>query len=259
VQQLRDTSESLTSPWQTVWITGASQGIGRALAMQLAGVGNTRVAASSRSGEDLDRMQGEHPEVQPFVLDVTDREAAEDVVRQIDSTLGLPDLVVLNAGTYEPVDAATATVEQYRHHMEVNYMGVINCIAAVLPRMLARGHGQLAIMGSVAGYRGLPQAAAYGPTKAALISLAETLRLELQGSGVDVRLVNPGFVATRLTDKNRFSMPAIRTPAQAATAIIKGLQGRGFEVVFPWRFVFWLKLARLLPYRLYFSLAGRLT
>ena len=136
-------------------------------------------------------------------------------------------------------------------------MGVVNCLVAVLPRMLARGHGQLVIMGSVAGYRGLPQAAAYGPTKAALISLAETLRLELHGTGVDVRLVNPGFVATRLTDKNRFSMPAIRTPEQAAAAIISGLQGGGFEVVFPWRFAFWLKLARLQPYRLYFLLAGR--
>ncbi len=249
----------MTASWRTVWITGASQGIGRALAMRLAGAGSTRVAASSRSGEDLVHMQSENPAVQPFVLDVTDRAAADGVVDGIEATLGLPDLVVLNAGTYEPVDAATATVGQYRHHMEVNYLGVIHCIDAVLPRMLARGHGQLAIMGSVAGYRGLPKAAAYGPTKAALISLAETLRLELQGSGVDVRLLSPGFVATRLTGKNRFSMPALRTPEQAAAAIIHGLQGRGFEVAFPWRFVFWLKLARLLPYRLYFPLAGRLT
>ena len=96
------------------------------------------------------------------------------------------------------------------------------------------------------------------PTTPALISLAETLRLELRGTGVDVRLVNPGFVATRLTDKNSFRMPALRTPEQAAAAIIRGLQGRGFEVVFPWRFAFWLKLGRLLPYSLYFRLAGRL-
>jgi short-subunit dehydrogenase len=259
VQQLQRKGRAVISAWQTVWVTGASQGIGRALAMQLARAGGTLVAVSSRSGEDLDHMKSENPAVLPFVLDVTDQAAAEEVVGEIETTLGLPELVVLNAGTYEPVDAATATVGQYRRHMEVNYMGVINCIAAVLPRMLARGHGQLVIMGSVAGYRGLPQAAAYGPTKAALISLAETLRLELHGTDVDVRLVNPGFVATRLTDKNRFSMPAIRTPAQAAAAIIKGLQGSGFEVVFPWRFVFWLKLARLLPYRLYFYLAGRLT
>ena len=244
--------------WRTAWITGASHGIGRALAMQLAAGNTTSVAASARSEAQLHGMQQANPRVEPFVLDVTEARAAESVLEAIEARLGLPDLVVLNAGTYEPVAAATASVAQYREHMEVNYMGVINCLAAALPRMLARGRGQLVIMGSVAGYRGLPQAAAYGPTKAALISLAETLRLELQGTGVDVRLVSPGFVATRLTDKNRFSMPALRTPEQAAAAILRGLQGRGFEVVFPWRFAFWLKLARLLPYRLYFRLAGRL-
>lgn len=244
--------------WRTAWITGASQGIGHALAMQLASGGGVHVAASSRNAEDLQRMHSENPDVHPFVLDVTDHEAAGEVVERMEATLGLPDLVVLNAGTYEPVDAATVSLEQYRQHIEVNYMGVVNCITVILPRLLARGSGQLVIMGSVAGYRGLPKAAAYGPTKAALISLAETLRLELKDTGVSVHLVNPGFVATRLTDRNDFTMPAIRSPAQAATAIIRGLQGRGFEVVFPWRFVFWLKLARLLPYSIYFRLAGRL-
>ena len=248
----------MNSAWRTAWITGASQGIGRALAIQLAYSHGVHVAASSRNAADLEYMHAENPDVHPFALDVTDHDAAAKAVGRMEATLGLPDLVVLNAGTYEPVDAATVSLEQYRHHMEVNYMGVVNCIAAILPRLLARGSGQLVIMGSVAGYRGLPKAAAYGPTKAALISLAETLRLELKGTGVDVRLVNPGFVATRLTDRNRFTMPAIQTPAQAATAIIRGLQGSGFEVVFPWRFVFWLKLARLLPYGLYFRLAGRL-
>ena len=244
--------------WRTAWITGASQGIGQALAMQLASGGGVHVAASSRNAADLQRMHSENPDVHPFVLDVTDHEAAGEVVERMAATLGLPDLVVLNAGTYEPVDAATVSLEQYRQHMEVNYMGVVNCITAILPRLLARGSGQLVIMGSVAGYRGLPKAAAYGPSKAALISLAETLRLELKDTGVSVHLVNPGFVATRLTDRNDFSMPAILSPAQAATAIIRGLQGSGFEVVFPWRFVFWLKLARLLPYSIYFRLAGRL-
>lgn len=245
-------------PWKRVWITGASQGIGRALAMQLASAEDTRVAASARSCDDLNRMMSESPAVWPCVLDVTDAAAVRDALDKIEKVIGLPDMVILNAGTYEPVDSATVTLDQYRRHMEVNYMGVVNCISAVLPRMLERGKGKLVIMGSVAGYRGLPKAVAYGPTKAALISLAETLRLELQGTGIDVHLVNPGFVATRLTDKNRFSMPAIRTPIQAATAIINGLRGRGFEVVFPWRFVIWLKLARLLPYWLYFRLAGRL-
>jgi short-subunit dehydrogenase len=121
-----------------------------------------------------------------------------------------------------------------------------------------RGAGQVAIMASVAGYRGLPKAASYGPTKAALINLAEILRTEFSGSGVDIRLVNPGFVSTRLTAKNDFSMPAIMTPEQAASRIIQGLEGTGFEIAFPRRFVAWLKIARVLPYRLWLPLARRM-
>ena len=237
----------MISTWQTVWVTGASQGIGRALAMQLARAGGTLVAVSSRSGEDLDHMKSENPAVLPFVLDVTDQAAAEEVVGEIEATLGLPELVVLNAGTYEPVDAATATVGQYRHHMEVNYMGVINCIAAVLPRMLARGHGQLVIMGSVAGYRGLPQAAAYGPTKAALISLAETMRYDLKGTGITVRLVNPGFIRTRLTEKNNFRMPMMMTPERAAHHVVRAMRSRRFRTDFPVPFSWAMRGLQYLP------------
>jgi short-subunit dehydrogenase len=125
--------------------------------------------------------------------------------------------------------------------------------------MRERGHGQVVVVASVAGYRGLPQAAAYGPTKAALINLAETLRLELRGTGVDLRLVNPGFVATRLTAKNSFAMPAILTPEDAARRILTGLARSGFEIAFPRAFVTWMKLLRLLPYRLYFPLVARMT
>jgi len=245
-------------PWKSAWITGASHGIGRELALGLES-GGVRVACSARSGDRLDELHHHHPGVLPKPLDVTDAAAMERAVAEIEDVQGPLDLAVLNAGVYDPLPGGLAEPELFRRHMEVNYMGVVNGLMAVLPRMRERGKGQVVILGSVAGYRGLPGAAAYGPTKAALINLAETLRLELRGSGVDLRLVNPGFVSTRLTAKNRFRMPSLLTPDQAARSIIRGLGRQGFEIAFPWGFVFWLKLARLLPYGWYFPLIKRLT
>ena len=228
------------------------------MAEQLAAAG-VRVAVSSRTQDDLASMQEKQQHIVPVMLDVTDESATTAAVDEIIGQMELPDLVILNAGIYEPNAAASVTAEAYRKHIEVNYTGVTNCVAAVLPRMLERGYGQLAIVASVAGYRGLPQSAAYGPTKAALINLAETLRLELQGSGVDIRLVNPGFVSTRLTDKNEFKMPAVMSPGIAAAKIIRGLQGKRFEIVFPWRFIIWLKLLRVLPWGVYCLVVRRFT
>jgi len=248
----------VNSQWKTAWITGATHGIGRAMAEQLA-AGGVQVAVSSRSQDDLVSMHEKQQRIMPVRLDVTDAPAAAVAVNEVVRQLDLPELVILNAGIYEPLAAGSVTAEGYRKHIEVNYIGVTNCLAEILPRMLERGYGQIAIVASVAGYRGLPQAAAYGPTKAALINLAETLRLELQGSGVDIRLVNPGFVATRLTARNEFKMPAVMSPDMAAAEIIRGLQGKRFEIVFPWRFIIWLKLLRILPWRLYCLVVRRVT
>lgn len=240
------------------WITGASHGIGRALAERLA-LDGVAVAVSARSANLLLAMQAQNRQLLPYPLDVTDPVAVDGCVDRIDSEIGLPQRVILNAGIYEPAPLAVTSAASFRQHMQVNYLGVTNCIAAILPRMLARGSGQLVIVASVAGYRGLPQGGAYGPTKAALINLAETLRLECAGSGVDVRLVNPGFVDTRLTAKNTFRMPAIQSTEAAAEQILDGLDGERFEIAFPGRFVFWLKLARLLPWGLYSHIVKRMT
>jgi len=244
--------------WNSAWITGGSYGIGRELSLRLAQSG-VRVACSARTSDVLHELRDLQPGISPMALDVTDAAAMEKAADEIERIQGPLDLAVFSAGMYEPLPGGLADPELFRRHMEVNYMGVVNGIMAVLPGMRDRGKGQIVIMGSVAGYRGLPRSAAYGPTKAALISLAETLRLELRGSGIDVRLVNPGFVSTRLTAKNRFSMPSLLTPEQAAEHIVRGLQKRGFEIAFPWGFVAWLKLARLLPYRWYFPIIARLT
>jgi short-subunit dehydrogenase len=243
---------------ESVWITGASQGIGRELALQLARQGCS-VACTARSAGLLSVLQDSQPGIAAHPLDVTDARAMAAAVDAIEKRQGPLDMAVFNAGVYEPVPGGIAEPELFRRHMEVNYQGVVNGVMAVLPAMLERGRGQIVIVASVAGYRGLPRSAAYGPTKAALISLAETLRLEARGSRVEIRLVNPGFVETRLTAKNNFPMPAIMSPQEAARRIIQGLRGKSFEIAFPASFVIWLKLARLLPYRWYFPLMSRLT
>jgi NAD(P)-dependent dehydrogenase (short-subunit alcohol dehydrogenase family) len=217
------------------------------------------VAVSARGVEPLEELHREQASILPAPLDVTDPDAVASAIDRIERVQGPLDLAVLNAGIYEPLPGGLADPEVYREHMAVNYQGVVNGLCALVPRMKERGAGQVAIVASLAGYRGLPQAAAYGPTKAALINLAETLRLELRGSGVDLRLVNPGFITTRLTDKNAFSMPSIMTPEEAARYIIAGLDGRGFEIAFPLGFTLWMKLVRLLPYRIYFPLVARST
>lgn len=246
-----------SSRWHSAWVTGASHGIGHALALQLAKDG-TRVAASARSADRLADMAAQQNGVNAYPLNVTDPAAVVSTVDAIESDQGPIDLAILGAGTYQPLAGGIGDPALFRHHMEVNYLGVVNGIMAILPNMTQRGSGQVAIVGSVAGYRGLPKAAPYGPTKAALISLAETLRLELAGTGVDVRLVNPGFVSTRLTAKNDFTMPAILTPEEAAARTLRGLAGKRFEIVFPRRFTAWLKLGRMLPYRVWFPIARRL-
>lgn len=248
----------MTMAGQSVWVTGASLGIGRELALLLAREGAS-VACTARSETLLRALQDGQPGVAAHPGDVTDAPAMAALLKTIESLQGPLDVAVFNAGVYEQVLGGLAAPALFRRHIEVNYLGVVNGVMAVLPGMLRRGRGQVVIVASPAGYRGLPRAAAYGPTKAALISLAETLRLETHGSGVAVRLVNPGFVDTRLTARNDFPMPALMSAPEAARHIVRGLRGRSFEIAFPGRFVFWLKVARMLPYRWYFPLMSRLT
>ena len=182
-------------PWKTAWVTGASTGIGREIALQLAAAG-VRVAASARSNEKLATLGNG---IVPVPIDVRDADACRQAVDRIESELGPIDLVVLGAGTYAPVAITSIDPTQFAHTMDTNYMGVVNGLAAIAPRMLARGRGQISWIASVAGFVGLPKAAAYGPTKAALINLAECLEPEMKLKGVQISVINPGFVATPLT------------------------------------------------------------
>ena len=240
-------------PWKTAWVTGASTGIGREIALQLAAAG-VRVAASARSP---DKLAGLGNGIVSIPLDVTNAVACQAAYYSVESELGPVDLVILGAGTYAPVSIDSIDPKQFSHMMDTNYMGVVNCLAAVAPRMLARGCGHISWIASVAGFMGLPKAAAYGPTKAALINLAESLAPEMRLRGILVSIINPGFVATPLTAQNDFEMPFLMQPDEAARRTIEGLAAGRFEIAYPRRFVAILRTIRALPYPLFLRLITR--
>ncbi|MGF1591631.1 MAG: SDR family NAD(P)-dependent oxidoreductase [Kiloniellaceae bacterium] len=243
-----------------VWITGASSGLGAALAGRMSRAGRT-VATSARRGEALAERAAADPgpgSLHPFALDIADAAAVTAGVAAIERALGPIGQAVLNAGTHRPVDPRALKVEDFRALVELNLMGTVNCLAAVLPAMLARRRGRIAVVASVAGYRGLPTAAAYGMTKAGLVNMAEALRVELAPLGIVVQVVNPGFVRTPLTDRNQFPMPFLMEPEAAAEAFFRGLQSDRFEIAFPRRFVLIMKLLRCLPAPLAFAVTRRM-
>tara|TARA_R110000782_G_scaffold49178_4_gene107173 strand:- start:2522 stop:3286 length:765 start_codon:yes stop_codon:yes gene_type:complete len=244
---------------KVAWVTGAGKGIGRALALRLARQGYA-VAASARSQQDLISLEqvADGGRIIGFPLDITDAGRADVMVEVIENRLGPLDLVVLNAGTHRPTPAMEFSAAEARGVIETNLSGTLNCLAPVMARFMAREAGQIAVVASLAGYRGLPGAAAYGASKAGLINLCEALRPELAAVGVDMRLINPGFVKTPLTDKNDFPMPFLIDVDEAVDRIIDGLQGDSFEIAFPRRFALLMKLLRLLPDRLFFAVTRRM-
>lgn len=238
------------SRWKTAWITGASTGIGRELAIQLAATG-VKIAASARRG---DKLRGLAANIHPYPLDVTDAQAARATLEKIENELGPIELAIFAAGTYSEVSASNIDEKLFASIMATNYLGTVNCLAALLPKMRERRKGHISWIASATGYRGLPKAAAYGPSKAALISLAESLKPELDQMGISLSVINPGFVETPMTYKNDFPMPFLMQPEEAARRTLKGLARGDFEICYPRRLVAVLKLARVLPYGLYFWL-----
>lgn len=240
-------------PWRRAWIIGASTGIGFEIAKQLAAAG-VDVAASARNVEQLAGVTNIHP----YPLDVTDAPAVARVFNKICDELGPVDLVIGAAGKYKPVFSQELSLEDYRSTVDVNYMGVINMLDAVLPTFRTRRSGHVAWVASVAGYLGLPKSAAYGPTKAALINLAEGLKPELEQFNITTSVINPGFVRTPMTAGNDFPMPFLMEPDEAARRTIAGLAKGKFEIAYPTRFVLILKTLRLLPNWAFFAITRRL-
>lgn len=251
------------SSWtgRRVWLLGASSGIGRATASALHAQG-AQVIISARSEPELNAFVDSHRGSQAVRLDVTQDEAIKTAAAQLLAS-GPLDLVFYCAGTYQDLRATQFDLAVMQKHMDVNYTGALRVLDAVLPALLAQRErgtpAHFSVISSVAGFGGLPKSLAYGPTKAALINLAQTLYLDLHDLGVGVSLVNPGFIDTALTATNDFAMPALMSPEDAAQAILHGWGKGDFEIHFPKRFTRVMKLLNLLPYRAYFPAVRRFT
>ncbi|PJE78441.1 3-oxoacyl-[acyl-carrier-protein] reductase FabG [invertebrate metagenome] len=244
-----------------IWITGASRGIGRALSLELAQAGHT-IIASARNQKQLTELclcaKNLTGQIRDFPLDVTDPQSVNKAIHSIIRQYGAIDTAILNAGISIMMHGTHFNTGIVQKHFDLNVMGVSHCLAPLIAHMKEKRSGLIAINASVAGYRGLPNAGAYCATKAALISLAETLYIDLQSVGISVKVINPGFVKTPLTDKNTFPMPFLMSAEKAAKIIAKGLQKKRFEIRFPYFFSTCLKLLRLLPYRIYFMLIKKI-
>lgn len=221
------------------------------VALQLASAG-VIVAVSARSTNKLNALAAAHVNIRAFPLDVTDRAAVAATAQRIEADIGEIDLAVLNAGVWHPMGASDFDAEKSVQSMQVNYSGLVYCVEALLKPMIARRRGHLALVASAAGYRGMPKAAAYSPSKAAVISLAEALQADLSRHNITLSLVNPGFVDTPMTKVNKFPMPFIITAEDAGRRIVAGLAAKHYEIAFPFRLVAIMKILRLLPNGLYF-------
>jgi len=234
------------------WIVGASEGLGRALALRLSRAGVTLIL-SARDRERLEALATDLPgptEVVP--CDVSDRAS----VKAAFEAAGEIDGMVFLAGVYWPFGAKDWNAEQAETMVDVNFTGAVRVLGAVVPEFVARGRGHIVLTGSLAGFGGLPGSIGYGSSKAGLMHLAESMRADLRGSGVEVQLANPGFIRTRLTDKNDFTMPFLMEPERAADEMVTLMRSERFSRSFPWGFSLVFRLGRLLPDSLYFRLFG---
>ncbi|HEX5486199.1 MAG TPA: SDR family NAD(P)-dependent oxidoreductase [Limnobacter sp.] len=241
-----------------VWLVGASTGIGEALARQLDQLGAIQML-SARSVDKLDKLSAELNNATALPVDITSAEAVKMAFQKVMDRLGEIDLVVLLAGTYSEMSVEKFNIQSVKQQIDVNLNGTMHLLDVLLPCLIQQKKGHLSIVSSVAGYRGLPNSLAYGPTKAALINLAEALHMEMKPYNVGVSVVNPGFVDTPLTRQNTFPMPFLISAEKAAHEMIVGYEKGEFEIHFPKAFTRTLRTLRLLPYSIYFAAVKRIT
>ncbi|MDC3231639.1 SDR family NAD(P)-dependent oxidoreductase [Candidatus Pelagibacter sp.] len=244
---------------KTIWITGGSTGIGKALAIKFANEG-WNVAISARRENLLEEISNEYENIISFPLDVTKKENCKEVFNQIKNKFKNIDICFFSTGTWDPKKEKDIDVEQIENVFKVNFFGTLNSIKAVEEYFKNKKSGTITIVSSIAGYRGLPNSTGYGPSKSALNNLAESLYFDFGRSNVRVCLVSPGFIKTPMTDKNDFNMPFLKTPEYAAEKIYDGLVNKNsFEIHFPKSLTMILKILGFLPNKIYFGLIGKLT
>jgi len=240
-----------------IWITGASSGIGKSVAEKFANEG-WKVAVSARRKELLDEL-AKNPNIVSFPLDVTNRNQINEVFKNILDNFGELDICLFSSGTYEPKDEQNIDPDKIKNVINVNFIGVIDCVKSVERYFKDKKSGHISIVSSIAGYRGLPNSSGYGPSKAALTNFSESIYFDFKKFGVRVSVISPGFIKTPLTDKNEFPMPFLKTPEYAAEKIFNGLvKSSAFEIHFPKGLTLTLKFLRILPYRLYLFLVDKL-
>jgi short-subunit dehydrogenase len=227
---------------KSIWLIGASEGLGREVAKLLNDEG-AQLYLSARNETSLHQMCREMNNARALPLDVTNADSLNSAFCQIGSL----DVLIYNAGAYDPMACQDWNTEKVLRMIDVNFNGCVRAIGEVLPNMLTNGSGQIVLIGSLSAYGGLPKAVGYGASKAALASLAETMRHDLNNTGIDVQLINPGFIKTRLTAKNNFKMPQLLTATKAAEHVIKGMRKNNFRYDFPWPFSRIIKLFTNLP------------
>ena len=239
-----------------IWITGASSGIGRAVAEKFASEG-WKVAVSARRKELLDEL-AKNQNIFSFPLDVTNSKQIEEVFKNILNEFNDLDICLFSSGTYEPKDEQSIDPNKIKNVINVNFLGVIDCVKVVENYFKNRKSGHISIVSSIAGYRGLPNSSGYGPSKAALTNFSESIYFDFKKFGVRVSIISPGFIKTPLTDKNEFSMPFLETPEFAAKKIFDGLvKNKSFEIHFPKPLTLLLKFFRILPYKIYLFLIDK--
>ncbi len=232
------------------WLVGASEGLGRALALRLAREG-VRLVLSARSEDRLAELADETGgEAAP--MDVTDTASVEAAIAKV----GEVDGIVWLAGVYWPMTTQGWEPEKVEAMAEVNFTGLLRVLGRVVPAMAARGNGHVVITSSLSAFRGLPGAIGYGASKAACLSLAQTMQADLDGTGVDVQVANPGFIRTRLTEKNEFDMPALMEPEEAAEEVFRLMRSHRRMRTFPFWFGLVFRLGRFLPDAAWFRLFG---
>ena len=239
-----------------IWITGASSGIGKALSEKFALEG-WKVAVSARRKEILDDMAS-NENISSYPLDVTNQDQVNSISSKIINDFGGLDLCVFSSGTYDPKLEQEINIKQNKFVMETNFFGVLYCIKSIEKYFKDKRNGHISIVSSIAAYRGLPNSSGYGPSKAALTNLSESLYFDFKKHNVRISLISPGFIRTPLTDKNQFPMPFIKTPEFAAEKMFNGLtKTKSFEIHFPKELTLLLKLLRILPYRIYLFLIDK--